>query len=397
MLPRNFSTRVVLVSSLAILSLVSVHFRNHAAASQTGLVGFCASGLDQSPIYITEIFNTGLNPAYVADTQPLQNEYSEYLKGRFDIKSNSPFPVACIASFTLSEAQTRKNDYETQARQGNKQIVEIEWGYKFEPGGAPITMTRPGHSVTHVTEAPADRMFCVSDLYQGTVYFTGPVATTPPVAVYQWMNGFTAFLKTKYSFDGRVFCNMGSAVNARRLVNAHLDGSRAAGHRVVETDWKYDASQTTGTSASRPPQDEDREPAQRPAAQPPNLQARDFAIKEHPRALAICVADRPMAAAFDCQCLLRQISEYRKSHVSDTLSASPTPLEELFKGERFDCKSCIQVDWKFKPGIKSVARFQRAREGEADCVVDKMRTLLEAKPYPSQTKELLNEALKACR
>jgi len=109
------------------------------------------------------------------------------------------------------------------------------------------------------------------------------------------------------------------------------------------------------------------------------------------------VADRPMAAAFDCQCLLRQISQYRLNHVSDTLSASPTPLEELFKGDRFDCKSCIQVDWKFKPGIKSVARFQRPREGEADCVVDKMRALLEAKPYPSQTRELLNQAMNACK
>jgi hypothetical protein len=396
MLPRNFSARVVLLFSLALLSLVSVHFRPNAAASQTGLLGFCASGLDQSPIYITQIFNTGLNPAYVADTQPLQNEYSEYLKGRFDIKSNSPFSVACTVSLTMSQAQSGKNYYETQARQGNKQIVEIEWGYRAEPGAAPA-MTQPGHSVTHVTAAPADRMFCVSDPYQGTVYFTVPVATTPPVAVYQWVNGFTAFLKNKYSFDGRVFCNMGSAVGARRLVNAHLDGSRAAGHRVVDTEWKYDASQTTSTSAARPPQDEDRDPAPRPAAQPPNLQARDFAVKEHPRSLAICVADRPMAAAFDCQCLVRLISRYRLDHVSDTLSASPTPLEELYKGERFDCKSCIQVDWKFKPGIKSVARFQRPREGEADCVVEKMHSLLEAKPYPSQTSELLDEAMKACR
>jgi hypothetical protein len=396
MLPRNFSARIVLVFSLALLSLVSVHFRNNAA-SQTGLLAYCASGLDQSPVYVTQIFNTGLNPNYIADTAPLQNEYNEYLKGRFGANSNSPFPVACWVSTTMSQAQAGKNHVEAQARQGNKQVVEIDWNYRPEPGGVPIPTSQPSHSVAHVPSAPADRMFCVSDQYQGTVYFTGPVMTTPPVAVYQWTNGFTAFLKAKYSFDGHVFCNMGSAVGARRLVDAHLDGSRAAGHRVVQTDWKFDASQTASASPSRPSEDEDREPAQRPAVQPANLQARDFAIKEHPRALAFCVGDRPMAAAFDCTCLVRQISQYRLSHVSDTLSASPTPLEELYKGDRFDCKSCIQVDWKFKPGIKSVARFQRPREGEADCVVDKMRTLLEAKPYPSQTRALLNEAMAACR
>jgi len=76
MLPRNPSARVVLFSSLVFVTLASVHFRNDTAASQSGLFGFCASGFDQSPVYITEIFNTGLNAAYVADTQPLQNEYS---------------------------------------------------------------------------------------------------------------------------------------------------------------------------------------------------------------------------------------------------------------------------------------------------------------------------------
>jgi hypothetical protein len=213
-----------------------------------------------------------------------------------------------------------------------------------------------------------------------------------------WLNGFTQFLKGKYSFQGRVYCNMGTTERARRLVNAHLDGSRAAGRRVIETDWKYDASQVTNSSSSRPAdQDEDRPAAQRPAAQPPNLQARDFAIKEGPHALSHCVGDRLMASAFDCDCLRRQISTYRLNHVSDTLSASPTPLEELFKGEKFDCKSCIQVEWKFKQGVRGFARSPGEPQALGDCVVEKFRTLLTAKPYPSQAREILNEAKKACR
>ena len=77
------------------------------------------------------------------------------------------------------------------------------------------------------------------------------------------------------------------------------------------------------------------------------------------------------------------IATYQKDHVSDTLSASPTPLEELFKGEKFDCRSCIQVDWKFKQAVRGVIRLPGSSEAVRDCVTEKFRTLLTAKPYPS--------------
>jgi hypothetical protein len=104
-----------------------------------------------------------------------------------------------------------------------------------------------------------------------------------------------------------------------------------------------------------------------------------------------------MASAFECDCLLRQISAYRLSHVSDTLSASPAPLEELFKGQKFECKSCIQVEWKFKQAVRGFARSPGEPVAMADCTIEKFRALLEAKPYPSQVRELLNEAKAACR
>ena len=189
---------------------------------------------------------------------------------------------------------------------------------------------------------------------------------------------------------------MGTAESGQRLVDAHLDGSRAAGRRVVETSWKYDATQAMSPSTPAQ-QDEDREPAPRPQAQPPNPQARDFAIKENPRVTAYCVHDHVMAAAFDCDCLRRQIATYRKDHVSDTLSASPTPLEEFFKGEKFDCRPCIQVDWKFKPAVRGVMHLPGTSEAVRDCVVEKFHALLTAKPYPTRSQELLNEAIRSCR
>ena len=396
MLPQNHSARSVLIFAVAVIAVLSLSFRKQAAPPQATYFAYCASSPDQV-VYMSEVFNTGQDTSFIGDPTPIQNEYNEYLKGRFDIKSNAALSVGCPVFYTQSQTQSAKHDYEAQMRRANNQIVEVEWAYRPEPGRTPSTLARPGHSITAAAAPQADHTFCISDPYQGTVYFTGPIATPPPVAMYQWINGFTEFLKAKYSFQGRVYCNMGTTQVAQRLVNAHLEGSRAAGHRVVETGWKYDVTQITTTSPSRPAPDEDREPAHRPAAQPPNLQARDFALQEHARSHAYCIADRVMAAAFDCQCLQRLITQYRLDHVSDTLSASPTPLEELFKGEKFDCKSCIQADWKFKTTIKSVAHIPSARQGEADCVVEKMRTLLEAHPYPSQAKEFLNQAVTACQ
>jgi len=395
MLHQNSSARFVLIFCVVILPLVAIHFSHKATATQTAL-GYCASSVDQS-VYITEIFNTGLSLDVAHDSNPIQNEYSEYLKGRFDFKSNAS-SLTCPVFDSMGQAQSSKRDYEMQMRQGNNKIVELEWNYKPEPGHVRL-VPRPGMPRASGPITPqADHTFCISDSYQNTVYFTGPVATPQSVAMYSWINGFTQFLKGKYSFQGRVYCNMGTAEIARRLVNAHLDGARAAGRKVIETDWKYDASQVTNTSSSRPAdQDEDRPSAPRPAAQPPNLQARDFAIKEGPRALSHCVSDRLMASAFDCDCLRRQISTYRLNHVSDTLSASPTPLEELFKGDKFECKSCIQVEWKFRMAVRSFARSPGEPQAMADCTIEKFHTLLQAKPYPSQSRELLNEAKSACR
>lgn len=398
MLPRNFSARIVLISCAVILAVVSIHFSDNVSAGPTGYLAYCASSSNDSAVYVTQIFDTGLNLNLYYDSNPIQNEYNEYVKGRFDLQSNSNLAVNCPLFVTASQAQTSRQNYESQMRQGNKQVVEVEWTYRPERPGAVVSVGRPGHTATGGLISQADHTFCISDAYQNTVYFTGPVATPPPVTMSSWINGFTQHLKGKYSFSGRVNCNMGTSASAQRLVDAHLDGSRAAGRRVVDTGWKYDAAQVTSASASRPAdQDDDRQPAQRPAAQPPNLQARDLVVKETPRVTAYCVSDRVMAAAFDCDCLRRQVSTYRLNHVNDTLSASPTPLEELFKGDRFDCKSCIQVDWKFKPAVRGVAHLPGTSEAVRDCVVERFRSLLQSKPYPSQARELLNEAIKGCK
>ena len=55
-MPRNFSARVVLTLCVVILFVLSIHFSRNAAAIQTGSFGYCASGPEQSAVYVSEIF-----------------------------------------------------------------------------------------------------------------------------------------------------------------------------------------------------------------------------------------------------------------------------------------------------------------------------------------------------
>jgi hypothetical protein len=276
MTPRNSSTRIVLILCVLAVSVLSIHFSDNAAARQTHFFAYCTSTPDRTPVYFTQIFDIGSDPNLASDPEWIQNELDEYLKGRFDSKTNASYGVGCHINPIMSQLQSMRRDYEMQTRQ-SKQIVEVEWSYT--PPAHVSSVPYQGHTIRPYNTVQADHTFCISDPYQNTVYATGPVATPPPVTMTSWINGFTQFLKDKYSYSGRVYCNMGTAESAQRLVNAHLEGSRAGGKRVVETNWKYDASQATNKSPSRPAEpDEDRVPAQRPATQTPSLQARDFVL-----------------------------------------------------------------------------------------------------------------------
>src|SRR5262245_39971482 len=130
MRPRIFSARAGLIFCVVILSVVSIEFTGRAVATQAGLLAYCASSPDQPEIYMSQIFNAGLDPAVSQDSNPIQNEYIEYLKGRFEVKSNSNFPVACPLFVTMSQAQSSRQNYEMQVRQQSKHIVQLEWNYK---------------------------------------------------------------------------------------------------------------------------------------------------------------------------------------------------------------------------------------------------------------------------
>jgi hypothetical protein len=57
------------------------------------------------------------------DTNPIQNEFNEYLRGRFEYKTNSPFGAQCVGSVragdTREETNARRREIENELRRDN--------------------------------------------------------------------------------------------------------------------------------------------------------------------------------------------------------------------------------------------------------------------------------------
>src|SRR5436189_6268980 len=117
MVHRNSSVRMILILCVVIASVVSVHFNHNAAANKFAYFGYCATTPDQSPVYFSEVFSAGLNPNYAPDTTDIGNDFNEYLKGRFDFKSNASYAVACTEGNSMGESQSARSDYEAKIRQ----------------------------------------------------------------------------------------------------------------------------------------------------------------------------------------------------------------------------------------------------------------------------------------
>jgi hypothetical protein len=85
----------------------------------------------------SNIFDTGWSQDVwkTQNTQALNSEFIEYLKGRFDYKSVSNYPASCGGFGTAGEASASKEAFELKVRQGAKQIVEVIWNYTPDEAG----------------------------------------------------------------------------------------------------------------------------------------------------------------------------------------------------------------------------------------------------------------------
>ena len=358
-----------------------------AFAQDTVLKSYCASDTGQPVVYFSEVFDTGLHKYGFHDDQPVDNEFNEYLKGRFDFKGNETYPVGCPFFDSVSQGEASKRDLENQMRQANKQVVEVTWGFK--PNEAEIALSSAPRTEREANGPPRPRpthTWCLSDTYQGTVYATGPFDTDQNWA--QWYQGFNRFLKEKYSFPGRVECKVTTLSDARRLMSARTEGARAAGRKVVDTGWRYDPS--TAAISKPKPKDDDPEPAERPAAPSASQDVRAAATKEIPDSQAYCQKDLAMSAFFICQYFSRCVYNYRIAHPGDTQS-----IASLVAGEKLNLSECID-NMRVMYWVKDRAAAQKLSPQVTNCAVQNVITTLSKKPQLSRMKEFYNEAVAAC-
>jgi hypothetical protein len=328
--------RIMLMFSVTISF---IFLTNSATTKQSTNFGYCMSDPGHSPVYFSNVIDFGTNG--LIDTNAIQNEFDEYLRGRFETRTSGPFGAQCPTSgHNMQEATVQRRDYQNQLRQSNKQIVEVDWTWVVDPdlvaaAGQQHRMPRPG------LQLPVDNSFCFSQSFAGTLYVAGPVQTGSSVSMANFNIGFTQYLKQVYSFQDKVNCNMGTRKTATRLVNAHIQGARAANKKVVETDWHFESNVTPVTQQ----QDEDREPtANRPSVLPQVSQtelqqARAEANRERPLTSEFCRKDPALSKVFSCANFSQAVFAYRVAHRAD--SGATEPVERLVEDAKFPCTGCI--------------------------------------------------------
>ena len=332
-----------MITCLRLLAFLSITIAfilitNSATTHQTSRFGYCMSDPGSSPVYFSNVMDFGTTG--LIDANPIQNEFNEYLLGRFEYRTNSAFGAQCPSSaYTMQQGITARRDYENQLRQSNKQIIEVDWTWAMDPdlvaaAGLQHRMPRPG------PQLPVDNSFCFSETYGGTVYIAGPVQTGSAVSMGNFNIGFTQWLKQRYSFQGNVYCNMGTSKTARRLVAAHIQGARAANKKVIETDWHFESNATSVTQQ----QDEDREPAPArpvaPTAPQSELQlARAQARAEEPQSRAYCQSDPILKTVFSCPNFAQAVTVFRVAHRND--DGAKEPLDRVLEDPNFACTACV--------------------------------------------------------
>ena len=359
-----------------------------AFAQDTVLKSYCASDTGQPVVYFSQVFDTGLHKYGFHDDRPLANEFNEYLKGRFDFKGNEDHPVGCPLFDSVSQGEASKRDFQNQMRQANKQLVEVKWGYT--PNEVEIALSAAPRTEKEANGPPRPRpthTWCLSDTYQGAVYSTGPFDTDQNWA--QWYQGFNRFLKEKYSFPGRVECKVTTLSDARRLMNARIEGARAAGRKVVDTGWRYDPNAAAVQKAT--PRDDDPEPApRRPAAPSASQDARAAATKEIPDSQAYCHKDPVVSAFFNCQYFSRSVYNYRIAHPGDAQS-----IASLVAGEKLNLSECID-NMRVMFWVRDRAAAQKLSPQVTNCAVQNVIAAFYKKPQASHLQEFYKAAVAAC-
>jgi hypothetical protein len=350
------------------------------------MMGYCASNVGQPVVYFSAIFDTKI-PAQLGrySGQPWGSEFNAYLMGRFDFKSNQNFGGSCIGG-RIAYVEESKRNLENQVRQGNRQVVELEW--KYTPNPVEIALYTNNKDPETPPALRPNATYCLSDSYQGTFYYSGPFETGSAQNYALWNRGFYQTLTQKYGFKGNSNCNTIAFDLGRRLFAALSEGARAGGRKVVDTGWKYDPS--TVATKPAPPRDNDPEPAPRPAAPKPTNQSRDAAVKELPESKAFCSKDPMLSVVFNCDNFARSVYNYRTEHPTDTSTlASLIAADKVYLADAID-NTHVSI-WVDKRGAD-----QKLDTKVVNCVEQKVIVTLQKKPQANHLQDFYRDAVAVC-
>src|SRR5262245_23635026 len=122
--------RIVYFCALALTSLFSPTGKT-ARLMQGKTLGFCMAG-SETVAYFSPIYDTKLNPGARISGDYIAREFIEYLKGRYDLVPQGPFPAGCPVFGRITDAEATRSKFMTEARQTNKQVVEVNWNFVMD-------------------------------------------------------------------------------------------------------------------------------------------------------------------------------------------------------------------------------------------------------------------------
>lgn len=355
--------------------------------------GYCMSEESGPTVYVSAIFDTRFKQPVRFSRGVIAREFSEYLKGRFDYSTTANYPTGCPIFGNLAEAQASKSNVVTRMRQVNKQVVEVDWKYVVDEELVAASYSHQGEDITAVVQLnrKPNQTYCLSDSSQGTLYTTGPIdaGTGPNLSL--WYRGFDQHLREKYSFKGRVECNLGTLSDVQRTVAARIAGARAAGKKVVNTGWKYDPALV----ATNPPpaqRDDDPEPVPRPAPPNPSRQASDLALKEMPASAAFCTKDPSLVTVFNCDRFARVVYNYRMAHQNE----QPETVASLVASNKLNCAECID-NTRVSLWVSDRGNADKLPPKVINCVTQSVIVTLYRKPEANHLRDFYNEAVTTCK
>lgn len=380
---------------VAIIGAVLLSFVPGSSTAQVlKTPSYCASESSGPIVYFSAIFDTKLNQPVKFSSSVIAREFSEYLKGRYEFNTTSNFPAGCPLFRDTGQAEASKRDYQARMRQANKQIVEVDWKYVVDEDLVAASYSNQGEDVAAVVQRKRkpDHTYCLSDSAQGTLYTTGPVETGTATNMSLWYRGFDQFLKQKYSFKEQINCNLGSRQDDERIIAARIAGARAAGKKVVNTEWKYDPAAAATTNARPAQRDDDPEPVQRPAPPNPSRQASDTAAKEMPASLAYCQKDQAMSTVFNCNSFARVVYNYRMAHLNE----APEAVASLVASNKLNCAECID-NTRVSLWVDKQGNADKLDQRVINCVSQNVIVTLYKKPEANHLRDFYKEAVAACR